>query len=134
VPYPNRIAASLRLRLICILLALTAAIAPAISMAASLHDLEHIGQDSGHIGDSATHGHDDFSADSVGVPAEDGGDARDAFHELAHSGHCCAQGAAIPTQSADCSPTQGMTATPSESFRVPTQGAPISPFRPPIAD
>ena len=134
VPYTNRIAASLRLRLLCILLALLTAVAPAISLAASLHDLEHIGQDAAHVDDSAPHVHADLAVDSDGITGEDDGDARDAFHELAHSGHCCANGAAITTHSSNYLGERRSIATPRDSFREPAQSAPIRPFRPPIAD
>ena len=125
----SRFASAFHMRLISAVLALVTAMGPIVLTAAAVHELEHPGQ---HIGAQAPHDHV-ARADQAGVVANDGDGGGEAFHRLAHAGHCCAQGAAITSYFPELAGERAPSAVPRSSISEPRQSPPVPPFRPPIA-
>ena len=123
----------LRRRVVCVVLALVTGLGPMISMAAAVHDLEHLGQDPAHLAADVPHSHLDATAKQAATPADDGTDAGDAFHRLAHAGHCCAQGAAITSHLPELAGTLTACEAPHSSIIESRPSPPVRLFRPPIA-
>lgn len=115
-------------RLICGVLAIVTAIGPMVSMAAAVHDLEHVGREAAQLAADAPHGH----LDATIARADDSGAAGDVFHRLSHDGHCCAQGAAIASHSPGPAEASGSCETPPRSISEHRPSTPVRPFRPPI--
>lgn len=120
-------------RALCVLVALCAVLDPVISHAVALHDIAHDGGHSHHTGGDRPQDHVGGSASNVAAATgEESGEAG-ALHELAHSGHCCAQGGALPTHAPNATGDRESSVMPADQSRFSVPKAPARLFRPPIA-
>lgn len=118
---------------LCVLVALCAVFSPVISHAVALHDLEHHGGHSHHSGSDQPQDHFGGPAGDAAAASDDESGESGALHELAHSGHCCAPGGALPAHASATAADRESSVMPADASRISVPKAPARLFRPPIA-
>lgn len=104
-----------------------------VSNAVALHEIGHDRGHAhcGHADGAADHGHG--AAGGTAHPGDGETGLSGALHELAHSGHCCAPGSAVPADSLVSVGHRARFVMPTGPTRAYHPQAPTLLFRPPIA-